>query len=262
MHDLTQKKLFILDMDGTIYLGNRILPGAKDFIEGLERTGRDYVFFTNNASRTSLHYQDKLGRMGFKVKQGSVVTSGDVTARFLNERHPGSSVFLLGTPELKESFIERGIDITSLDPDIVVASFDLTLTYEKVRDACMYIRDGALFLATHMDLNCPTEDGFIPDCGSICALITASTGKKPRYLGKPFAETLEMIKSITGHDTKDMAVIGDRMYTDIAMGVKNRVASILVLTGETKRKDIENSDVKPDFVFENIGEAAEYISVL
>ena len=138
------------------------------------------------------------------------------------------------------------------NPDVVVMSFDTTLTYEKISQACTFIRNGAKFLATHMDLNCPTEDGFIPDCGAMCAMIEASTGVKPKYLGKPFIETVDMIKLITGRENDELAFVGDRLYTDIATAVNNGITGILVLSGETSPQDVEKSDVKPDFVFDSL----------
>ncbi len=134
-----------------------------------------------------------------------------------------------------------------------MVSFDLTLTYEKIKKACNYIRNGALFLAMHMDLNCPTEYGSIPDCGALCAMLTASTRATPKYLGKPFKETIEMIKKMSGCSPDEMVVIGDRLCTDIALGYKNGITSILVLTGETKPEDIENSEVKPDIILPTPG---------
>lgn len=259
MHEIGMKKLFILDMDGTFYLGDRILEGSLDFIAKLREKEKRFVFFTNNASRTPGYYARKLAKMGCDVKEKDIITSGDVTVEFLNNEYPGARVFLLGTPELKQFFLEKGINVVDGDPDIVVASFDLTMTYEKVSKACKFIREGAQFIATHMDLNCPTEEGFIPDCGSICAMITASTGIKPRYLGKPFPETVEMITSITGYTANEMAIIGDRLYTDMAMGARNGVTSILVLTGETKREDLKDSEIVPDYVFDSIGDIASYI---
>jgi ribonucleotide monophosphatase NagD (HAD superfamily) len=125
--------------------------------------------------------------------------------------------------------------------------------------ACTFIRNGALFLATHPDFNCPTEDGFIPDCGSMCAIVTASTGVKPKYLGKPCPETVEMLRLLTGVSKEDMAFVGDRLYTDIAIGVKNGITGILVLTGETKPEDLETSDIHPDFVFESLGSLGEIL---
>ena len=250
---LKSKKLFVLDMDGTFYLGDRILEGSLDFIEKVRESGKEFMFFTNNASKTPEYYLDKLMRMGCDVSSKNIVTSGDVTIEYLLENYPLKRVYLVGTPLLEESFRKAGINLVREDADIVVVSFDLTLTYEKVSKACGFIRRGAVFIATHMDLNCPTEHGFIPDCGSICAMITASTGVKPRYLGKPFKETIDMIRRISGFKTDEIAIIGDRLYTDIAMGYKNGVTSILVLTGETKPEDVEKSDIKPDFIFPSLG---------
>jgi HAD superfamily hydrolase (TIGR01457 family) len=254
-----EKKLFILDMDGTFYLGNRMIDGSLDFIRRVGENGKKFVFFTNNASKTSRQYVKKLAGMGCHVDESNVITSADVTVEFLKRNHPGEKVYLLGTPELEDFFIRNGINLVENAPDIVVVSFDLTMTHEKVAKACKFIREGARFLATHMDLNCPTEDGFIPDCGSICAMITASTGIEPRFFGKPFAETISMISSITGCIASEMAIIGDRLYTDIAMGVQNGVTSILVLTGETGRQALERSEVKPDLVFDTIKDIIPYV---
>lgn len=246
-------------MDGTFYLGDKIIEGSLEFISKLRQTGRNFVFFTNNASKSPEYYMAKLARMGCAIERRNILTSGDVTIKFLNGNFPGKKVYLVGTNLLEEGFRNSGICLVSNSPDIVVVSFDLTLTYEKVSKACRFIREGALFLATHMDLNCPTEEGFIPDCGSICAMITASTGVKPRYFGKPFKETIDMISSFTGFCKDDMVIIGDRLYTDIATGFYNKVASVLVLTGETKPSDLHNSEIKPDFIFNDLGEMAKFL---
>ncbi|NMB96167.1 MAG: HAD-IIA family hydrolase [Clostridiaceae bacterium] len=246
-------------MDGTFYLGNRILDGSLEFIEKLRETGRDFLFFTNNASKTSEFYIKKLAGMGCEITAKNIATAGDVTIEYLLENYPSKSIYLVGTPLLEEEFERKGIKLVQEDPDIVVVSFDLTLTYEKLSKACTYIRNGSEFIATHMDINCPTEDGFIPDCGSICAAVTTSTGVKPRYLGKPFKETIEMIERITGHRKEDMAIIGDRLYTDIAIGFKNGVTSILVLSGETKIEDLKESDIKPDYVFSSLKSIIEWL---
>lgn len=257
---LKSKKLFVLDMDGTFYLGDRILEGSLDFIERIRESGKEFMFFTNNASKTPEFYVNKLKKMGCDANREDVVTSGDVTIEYLTEKYPGSKVYLVGTPLLEESFGKAGINLlsgesadTDADADVVVVSFDLTLTYEKLSRACDFIRKGAVFIATHMDINCPTEKGPIPDCGSICAMITASTGVKPKYLGKPFNETISAILKTSGCKTSEIAIIGDRLYTDIAMGYKNGVTSILVLTGETKQEDVEKSEIKPDFIFPSLG---------
>ena len=259
---LKSKKLFVLDMDGTFYLGDRLFEGSLDFIEKLKSAGKEFLFFTNNASKSPEFYMDKLARMGCPIERSNIATSGDVAVRYLTANHPEKKVFLVGTKLLEDSFKNAGVRLAEPmedDPDIVAVSYDTTLTYEKVSRACRFIRGGAAFIATHMDLNCPTEEGFIPDCGSICAMITASTGVKHRYFGKPFGETLEMIEDMTGCRKEDMAIVGDRLYTDIAMGYKNGVASILVLSGETKIADLANSEIKPDFVFNSIADIADII---
>ena len=140
------------------------------------------------------------------------------------------------------------------DAPIVVASFDTTLTYDKLEKACRYIREGAEFISTHPDFNCPVEGGFIPDSGAICALITASTGKLPRYFGKPYEDTLQIIEEFSGVAREDMVVVGDRLYTDIALGAKHGVASVLVLSGETTLEDLEGSEVQPSVMVQNVGE--------
>ncbi len=259
MIQLTGKKLFVLDMDGTFYLGDRLLDGSKEFFNKLAETGRKLLFFTNNASKNPEFYIKKLEKMGCRITRENIMTSGDVTIKFLHENYSGKKVYLVGTPMLEETFRNAGIQIVDEDPDIVVVSFDLTLTYEKISKACKFIRNGALFISTHMDFNCPTEDGFIPDSGSICALVTASTNVKPRFLGKPFRETIDMILSKTGYTKDQMVVIGDRLYTDIAFGVNNGVTSILVLSGETKMEDVKLSSVKPDYIFDSLKDIIPYL---
>ena len=254
---LKGKKLFVLDMDGTFYLGDRLIEGSLGFLEKLKATGRDFLFFTNNSSKNSAFYKKKLAGMDCFVEENRVVTSGDVTIKYLKENYPEAGVYLVGTKLLEESFEKSGIRLVENKPEIVVLGFDMTLTYEKLSKACTFIRNGALFLATHRDLNCPTEDGFIPDCGAMCALIEASTGVKPRYLGKPCRETVDMIKIITGMKDEELAFVGDRLYTDIATGVNNGITGILVLTGETELKDIESSEVKPDYIFESLAALGE-----
>ena len=159
---------------------------------------------------------------------------------------------MVGTPDLVRIFEAAGICVEE-DAPIVVASFDTTLTYDKLEKACRYIREGAEFFSTHPDLNCPVEGGFIPDSGAICALITASTGKSPRYFGKPHEDTIQIIQEFTGVSRDDMVVVGDRLYTDIALGANHGVTSVLVLSGETTRTDLEDSPVQPSLVVENVG---------
>lgn len=251
---LRKVKHFILDMDGTFYLGDILLEGSLDFVRHIEKMGKDFVFFTNNSSKNALVYKDKLAQMGCFVEESQIVTSGMVTIEYLKKNFQNSRVFLVGTPMLQEDFRRRGIKLVSDKPDVVVVGFDTTVTYDKLSSACRFIRDGVPFIATHLDLNCPTENGFIPDCGAICAFITASTGVEPKYIGKPFYETLEYLIEYIDCSKEDMAFIGDRLYTDIAIGANHGVTSILVLTGETQLEDLETAKVKPDFIFNSLAD--------
>ncbi len=259
MKKMKNKTCFILDMDGTFYLGEKLLEGALEAFNYLRSKGIRVVFFTNNSSKTSREYVEKLSRMGCRVTEDEVITSGEVTLGHLREHHPNKRVFLLGTPKLEAYLREEGINLVSHTPDIVLAAFDTTLVYDRLSDACRYIREGSLFLATHPDINCPVEGGFIPDCGSICACITASTGVEPKYLGKPHRETVEYLEKKLGTSREHMVLAGDRLYTEIAMGYHHGITTILVLSGETHRKDLEVSSVQPDIVLPSLRDVLELL---
>lgn len=254
---LSEKELYIFDMDGTIYLGYNVFDFAIRFIDHLRAAGKRVLFFTNNASHTTEFYVKKLTKLGFSPTPDEIMTSGDVTIEFLKRHRAGKSVYLVGTDELVDSFRESGIDMLSGDEeraDIVVTSFDTTLTYKKLDDACRLVRGGAEYLSTHPDFNCPTETGFIPDSGAIAAFVTASTGKTPTYFGKPYRETIDMISEATGFSLDQMCIFGDRLYTDIAIGKKHGVTAVLVLSGETQPADVDAATPaeKPDFVFDSL----------
>ena len=256
---IKDKKLYVFDMDGTIYLGGIPFDFAKRFIKNLRANGKHVLFFTNNASHTSPFYQKKLERLGFEPSEDEIMTSGDVTLEFLKRYRAGKSVYMVATDELVEEYAAKGINLVnkeadSREADIVITSFDTSLTDEKLNIACRLIRNGAEYLSTHPDFNCPTEDGFIPDSGAIAALVTASTGKTPTYFGKPYKETIEMIGEATGFDNSEMCIFGDRLYTDIALGKSFGVTSILVLSGETTEEDVDAAlpKDKPDFAFASL----------
>lgn len=254
---LKDKKIFVLDMDGTFYLGNKIIEGSLAFIEKLRKKGTDFIFFTNNSSRTSEYYIKKLASMGCEIGKNQIATSGDVTINYLKKFYKDKRVYFVGTNDVERHFESNGIRLVQEDADVVVITFDTSITYEKLSKACTFIRNGCEFIASHMDLNCPTEDGFIPDCGAMCALITASTGVKPKYLGKPFKETVDFILERTGLELDDLVFVGDRLYTDIATAYNHGATSLLVLSGETKLEDLEKSEIKPDFVFSCLGKVIE-----
>lgn len=256
---LKDVKLFVLDMDGTFYLSNNIIEGSLDFIQKVKDTGREFLFFTNNASRVSSFYQEKLKKMGLEVDVSDIVTAGDVTIEYLKSFYPGKRVYLNGTPLLEDSFREKGICLVQDDPDVVIQSFDLTLTYDKLEKICTFVRNGVPFLATHMDTNCPVDYGFIPDCGAMCDLITSSTGVRPKFLGKPCRETMDMILKITGKTVDEIAFVGDRIYTDVATGVNNGAKGFLVLTGEADMQTVAESDVEPTCIYDSLYEMSKYL---
>lgn len=251
---LKRIQCFILDMDGTFYVGNKIIEGALPFIEKVKRCGKKFYFFTNNSSRNARYYQDKLRKMGCIVEQKDILTSNQVILKYLQENYRDQKVYLLGNNYLRDDFESAGIKLVEDHPDLVIVGFDTTLEYERVAKACYYIRKGIPFFAVNPDFNCPVETGFIPDCGSICAMITASTGIKPVFLGKPSPYTFQYILDYTGWGAREIAYIGDRLYTDIAMGKDNEMTTILVLSGETKIEDLAYSDYQPDLIFPSIKE--------
>ena len=257
---LKNVKLFVLDMDGTVYLGNNLIDGSLDFIRDVDADpNRDFIFFTNNASRVPKVYVDKLADMGLTVTEDKIVTAGDVCAEFLEKTYPGAKIYLNGTPLLEDNWRERGLNLVDDNPDVAVQSFDTTLTYDKLDKICRYVRNGVPFIATHMDTNCPTEDGYMPDCGAMCALITDSTGVKPRFLGKPWKETVDMITTITGYPADQIAFVGDRLYTDVATGVNNGAMGFLVLTGEADMQTVAESDVEPTCIYDSLKEMRQYL---
>lgn len=256
---LKDKRYFVLDMDGTFYLGDKLLEGSLAFIDKLKSKGQDFLFFTNNSSQNPEVYINKLKRMGCPIDKNKLITSGTVTIHYLKKHYGNSRVYLLGTPMLTEQFINEGINLVEEKPELVVAGFDTTITYEKLYKACTFIRHGAKFLATHPDLNCPVEDGFLPDCGAICAFINASTGVLPKYLGKPYTETLEYILDHLNCTKNEVVFVGDRLNTDIAIGVNHGATSVLVLSGATKLEDVEKSKIQPDIIVDRLVDIVNYL---
>lgn len=261
--DLSKIELFVLDLDGTFYLGDNPIDGASEFVNYVREKGRRVLFFTNNSSRSPEIYMKKISSMGVRCNRDDIMTSGDVTIEYLKANYPDKSVYLVGTPALESSFAAAGIGLFRPEdmreyggkrPDIVVVGFDTTLTYGKLERACTYLREGAAFIATHPDINCPVPGGFIPDLGAMCACISLSTGVKPKFLGKPYYETAEMVEKATGISRKSTAFVGDRLYTDVAVGINNGSNGILVLTGESTLDDINTSDTEPSAVYASLGE--------
>ena len=251
---------YALDMDGTIYLGDRWIDGAKAFLDAVESAGKQYVFLTNNSSKGPENYVEKLGRMGLIVDKSQIVTSGQATIDYLKRNYPEKKVFLLGNELLTKEFIEEGIELTDKHPDVVVTGFDTSLTYEKMCKVCDFVREGLPYIATHPDYNCPTENGFIPDAGAIHAFIYASAFRYPDHVvGKPSGDIMDYLVRRMGVAKEETAMVGDRLYTDVAAGVYNGYTGILVLSGEATMEDVHSSDVMPDLIFDSVKEMIQYL---
>lgn len=255
-------RCFVLDMDGTIYLGERLFRFTPDFLQTVERCGKDYCFFTNNSSKNEEAYLQKLARMGIPAEASRMLISNGVIISWLNENRPGESAYVVGTPLLEEAFLQGGIPLGGEEADYVVLGFDTTLTYQKLVTACNMVRAGKSIYGVNPDWNCPVENGFIPDCGSMAALVKASTGVQCEFFGKPSRHTLRYLLAHTGCREEELAVVGDRLYTDIAIAEGTAVTSILVLSGETQRKDLQGSAVQPDIVCESLEELSRLLRLL
>lgn len=253
-------KKFVLDMDGTIYLGDRLFEWTQPFLRTVQETGRDFCFFTNNSSKNQEAYLDKLSRMGIQVPPEKMLVANGVILEWLRENRPEKSAYVVGTPALLEDFRQAGIPMNSQDPDCVVLGFDTSLTYEKLRLACGFVRGGAELFGVNPDWNCPVEGGFIPDCGSIAALVEASTGVKAEFFGKPSQHTRDYIQNQTSCRPEELAVVGDRLYTDIAVAAGSGILSILVLSGETTREQAAASLVQPDLIVRDLGELGQWLA--
>ncbi len=251
---------YLLDMDGTFYLGDRLIEGSLDFLRALASKGKQAFFLTNNSSRSAAFYVNKLRRMGVADPFLRVVTSGQATARYAMKNYPGARAFLLGNRMLAEEMAGMGLGLDSRSPDYVIVAYDTELDYEKMRAACDFVRAGLPYLATHPDYNCPTETGFAPDAGAIIAFIKASTGREPDLIiGKPNRGIVDDILAQTNREPRETAIVGDRLYTDILTGVRHGMTSVLVLSGETTAEMLDASPIRPDFAFERLSAIIPHI---
>ena len=252
---LSDVKCFLLDMDGTFYLGGQLIEGSLEFIDRVLATGRNYMFLTNNSSHNAQFYVERLRRMGLNTDRSHILTSGEATCEMLNARYPGKRAYVLGNEYLREEFREAGIPMDETDPELLVAGFDTTLTYEKMRVACDLVRNGLPYIATHPDFNCPTETGFMPDIGAILAFIEASAGRRPDLIvGKPYTGIVDAVLRRTGLKTGELAMVGDRLYTDIETGLRSGMLSILVMSGETTEAMLAQSPTVPDLKYDRLSD--------
>lgn len=263
MKDTLQScKMFVFDLDGTLYLGDEILPGAHEIIEALDKAGICYIYLTNNSSRAATDYVTRLERMGFPCTKANVMSSSMATAEYLKENYPCQDVYLVGTDALYDELKAGGLPLSDTDPGVVCVGFDTQLTYDKLNKATHFLRRGAAFVAANPDCTCPMpNDEVLPDCGGICALLTACTGREPFYIGKPNPQMLLMLSKQHGIPLSQIAVVGDRLYTDIAVAENAGAVSVCVLSGETNREMIKSSPVKPQYVFDSVVELRAHLNL-
>ena len=251
-------ELFVLDMDGTVHIDGELFPWTIPFLNKVRESGKRYVFLTNNSSKGPEDYEKDLKEMG--IPDPAVYTSGEATAMYVKEKFGDVRIFILGTEKLARVFEKSGLIVDENNPDVLVLGYDTEVTYEKIKKFAIFLRRGLPYISTHPDLNCPSKDGLIPDAGSFIALFKASTGREPeKIVGKPNPQMLHSLSEKFNIPPNKIAVIGDRLYTDIKLAKNSGAVGILVLSGETSREDLEKSDVVPDMVVKNIGELIELI---
>ena len=254
-------QLFLLDMDGTLYLENEVFKGSREFINLLNEQNKKYIFLTNNSSKSVDKYLNKLNSLGIKASEKNMFTSAQATSIYLKDKKKNARLYVVGTSSLKEELKNQGFEIceyTQEEIDFLVVGFDTELNYKKIQDACYLLNKGVKYIATNPDWVCPMKDNmYIPDCGSICNMLKIATNREPIYIGKPKREMVDIVSKIENTPLDKIAIIGDRLYTDIACGINAGIISICVLTGETKKEDIEKSEYRPTYVVDSINDIYE-----
>ncbi len=244
-----------LDLDGTVYKDGRLFDGVLECLEQLRHRGIGYTFLTNNSSRSTTDYLDHLRDMGIPARPGEVYTSADATIQFLHHTMPDlKRLFLLGTGSLAEQFRQAGFELTDEEPEAVVVAFDQEMTYARLCETAYWVSQGKPYLATHPDRICPTDQPTVlVDCGAICQAIEASTGRKPdAVLGKPDPRMLEGILRQNGLTAQELAMVGDRLYTDMAMAHQAGAVGVLVLTGEATAEEAAALEKRPDWIVDDL----------
>ncbi|HJA30698.1 MAG: haloacid dehalogenase [Clostridiales bacterium] len=260
---LRAKKLFLLDMDGTIYNENRLFDGTLEFLSQIASNGGRYMFLTNNSSRSAMDYVKKVNGMGIPADLSHFYTSGQAAAFYLNDRYPGQVVYCMGTRSLVEELRSAGISVVT-EPDdratVVLIGFDTENTSEKIRNTCIMLGRDVVYLATNPDLVCPVSFGYIPDCGSMSIMLKNATGKTPFFIGKPEPIMVDCVLKQLSTRAADAVLIGDRLYTDIAAGKNAGVDTICVLSGEAALEDALAGEIQPTWIFDDVKQIYEALT--
>ncbi|MBE7023839.1 MAG: HAD-IIA family hydrolase [Ruminococcaceae bacterium] len=249
---LKSKKLFLLDMDGTLYLDNDLFDGTTEFLEYIKSSGGKYLFLTNNSSKSVNKYVEKMANLGIETTENDFLTSSQATSLYLKKKKY-KKIYVFGTDSLKEELGCFNItDKLEDEIDCLVMGFDTQLTFQKLEDACILLGRGVDYIATNPDYVCPTSYGYVPDCGSVSDMLYNATKRRPLFIGKPKPEMALLAMEKTGYSKAETVIIGDRIYTDIACGLNAGIDSIMVLSGESTRQDIEKYKINPTFVLDDI----------
>ena len=258
---ILRMKLFLFDMDGTLYLGDRLFDFTPRLLEDIRKNGGKYLFMTNNSSKSVEDYIKKLRTMGIEADREDFITSSQATAYYLHRHYPGKTLYVCGTESLKQELRREGFAVTERveETQCIVMGFDTELTFQKLHDVSYLLLTcpDLPYIATNPDLVCPTEFGSVPDCGSICACIKNATGREPVVIGKPSPLMPRLAMERWGIAREQTCVIGDRIYTDIKSGLNAGITTVLVMSGETTQEILENSPDKPHLVLQNAGQITE-----
>ena len=260
MAELTDKRLFLLDMDGTLYLDDALFPGTLPFLRRIREKGGRYLFLTNNSSRGADAYVEKLRRLGIKSTPEDFLTSVDALILFLRKGdYQSKALYAAGTESFRSQLRQAGFTGTADrdEAEVLICGFDTELTFQKLEDACILLNRGVEFLATNPDWVCPTWYGYVPDCGSVCEMLFRATGRRPKVIGKPQPEMALLAMESTGFSPEETVLVGDRLYTDIACAANAGIDSVLVLSGESSRNDLKTSEVHPRWVLQDVAELTE-----
>lgn len=264
LEHLKKKKLFLFDIDGTLALGDRLLPGASELISYLRKTERRIFFTTNNSTKSREDYVDYFARNQIAVNADEILTAGELALIFCRENLKDSKIFFMGTPSMKRELESCGLLITEQYEeavDCVLVAFDTTLSFQKLEDASRILSNGeVIFLASNPDLCCPTSFGAVPDCGSICAMLKNATGREPKFMGKPYPDIVNQCRKIAGVSREETVLVGDRIYTDMACAENAGVEGVLVLSGEATRKNALDCGLQIPYVFESVREIYQYLA--
>ena len=263
---LQNKKLFLLDMDGTIYLGNRLFDFSLSFFEFVTKIGAKYMFITNNSSKSTEQYLKKLADMNIPVTPSQLIGSTLATAIYLKKHYDNKLIYASGTAAFIKELTAFGLNIISYpdspisETDInkpiacIVMGFDTELNFQKLENLCILLGRGLDYVATNPDLTCPTEYGYVPDNGSVAQMLKNATGREPLIIGKPKTALADISLERTGCSKEETLIIGDRLYMDIACGVNAGIDTALVLSGESTLEDVKTGSVRPSYVFPDLGE--------